>query len=290
MRSTWDPGSGCSSGRNGYNARVIEVSRAVDPRRGKSMKLRKIIVPAMVLVCTLAVAAVSGLAISKEFNQSYPLQPGGTFDLQNVNGTVEVQGWDKDIVEVHALKTAKLKESDLERVSIDVNANTGGVSIATRYPQNEGVEVAVEYTIHVPHGAKLEHLGTVNGTLRVAGVDDVEELRTVNGNIEVYGADSTIHARTTNGNVRLELSRVHGVSGTLAETTNGSVVLALPANSQADLEARCLNGNFLSELPVEMQSTLKPRELHGKLGRGGAPIKLHTINGGIRVVALRTTV
>jgi DUF4097 and DUF4098 domain-containing protein YvlB len=121
-------------------------------------------------------------------------------------------------------------------------------------------------------------------------VDDVEELRTVNGNIEVYGADSTVRARTTNGNVRLELSHVHGITGTLAETTNGSVVLALPADSQADLEARCLNGNFLSELPVAMQSTLKPRELHGKLGHGGAAIKLHTINGGIRVLALRTTV
>jgi len=254
------------------------------------MKLRKMIVPAMVLVWALAVAAVPGWAISKEFNQSYPLQPGGTFDLQNVNGTVEVQGWDKDVVEVHAVKTAKLRESDLERVSIDVNVNASGVSIATRYPQNEGVEVAVEYTIHVPHGAKLEHLGTVNGTLRIAGVDEVDDLRTVNGNIEVFGADSTVHARTTNGNVRLELSHVHGVGGTLAETTNGSVVLALPADSQADLEARCLNGNFLSELPVEMQSTLKPREMHGKLGRGGAPIKLHTINGGIRVVALRTTV
>ena len=254
------------------------------------MKLRKLIVPAMMLVCALAFAAAPGWAINKEFNQSYSLQPGGTFELQNVNGTVEVQGWDRDVVEVHAVKTAKLKESDLDRVSIDVHSDASGVSILTRYPQNEGVEVAVEYTIHVPYGAKVEHLGTVNGTLRVAGVDDVEELRTVNGNIEVYGADSTVRARTTNGNVRLELSHVRGVSGTIAETTNGSVVLALPANSQADLEARCLNGNFLSELPVEMQSTLKPRELHGRLGQGGAAIKLHTVNGGIRVVALRTTV
>jgi hypothetical protein len=107
------------------------------------MKLRKMIVPAMALVWALAVAAVPGFAISKEFNQSYPLQPGGAFDLQNVNGTVEVQGWDRDVVEVHAVKTAKLKESDLERVSIEVSANAGGVSVATRYPQNEGVEVAV---------------------------------------------------------------------------------------------------------------------------------------------------
>src|SRR5215470_19784887 len=107
------------------------------PRRGFVMKLRKLFVPAMVLSFALAIAAVPGFAISKEFNQSYALQPGGTFELQNVNGTVEVQGWDKDVVEVHAVKTAKLRESDLERVSIDVNANAGGVSVATRYPQNE---------------------------------------------------------------------------------------------------------------------------------------------------------
>src|SRR6516165_7461986 len=206
------------------------------------MKVPKLLVPAVVLAFALAIAAVPGFAISKEFNQTYTLQPGGTVEVQNVNGTVEVQGWDRDVVEVRAVKTAKTKESDVERVSIDVTAKPTGVAILTRYPQNEGVEVAVEYTIHVPHGAKVEHLGTVNGTLRVAGVSEVDELRTVNGNIEVYEADSDVHAHTTNGNVHLELSHVHGVSGTVAETTNGSVVLAVPANAQANLEARCLNG------------------------------------------------
>jgi len=254
------------------------------------MKLRKLLVPAVVLSFVLAIAAVPGFAISKEFNQSYTLQPGGTFELQNVNGTVEVQGWDKDLVEVRAVKTARLRESDLERVAIDVHANSNGVAVVTRYPQNEGVEVAVEYTINVPHGAKVEHLGTVNGTLRIAGVSEVNELRTVNGNIEVYEADSDVHAHTTNGNVHLELSHVHGVSGTVAETTNGSVILAVPAKAQADLEALCLNGNFQSELPLATEGSLKPREIHGKLGQGGSTIKLHTINGGIRVVALRTTV
>jgi len=39
-----------------------------------------------------------------------------------------------------------------------------------------------------------------------------------------------------------------------------------------------------------MEGSLRPREIHGKLGQGGSPIKLHTVNGGIRVVALRTTV
>jgi len=37
------------------------------------------------------------------------------------------------------VKTAKHKESDLELVSIDWTPSLG-VSVATRYPQNEGVE------------------------------------------------------------------------------------------------------------------------------------------------------
>ncbi|HXM94571.1 MAG TPA: hypothetical protein VOA64_10010 [Candidatus Dormibacteraeota bacterium] len=238
--------------------------------------------------------ATPSLAISKEFNQSYPLQPGGTFELQNVNGTVEVQGWDRDTIEVHAVKTSKKKESDLERVSIQVNAKPNAVSVITCYPQNEGVEVAVEYIVHVPHGAHVEHLGTVNGALRIAGVQAVEDLHTVNGNIEVYEGGSNVHARTTNGNVRLELAHVAGKENkndtATAETTNGSLLLAVPSNMHADLEARCLNGNFSSELPISLESTLRPREIHGKLGSGGMPIRLHTINGGIRVIVLRSTI
>jgi hypothetical protein len=245
---------------------------------------------ALCLLLLAAVWAVPSYAISKEFNQSYPLQPGGSFELQNVNGTVDVQGWDRNEIEVHAVKTAKQKESDLDRVSIEVDARPDAVSIATHYPQNEGVEVAVEYTVHVPRGARVQHIGTVNGTLRIAGVENVEDLHTVNGNIEVFEAGGSVHAHTTNGNVHLELAHALDKAGATAETTNGSLVLAVPSDMQAEVEAHCLNGNFYSELPITMESTQRPREMHGRLGRGGAPIHLRTVNGGIRVVILRSTV
>lgn len=254
------------------------------------MLRRAFCLTAFLVLVLSAVSAAPCFAITKEFNQSYPLQAGGSFELQNVNGTVEVQGWDRDTVQIHAVKTAKSRESDLDLVSIDVEARSSAVSVSTRYPQNEGVEVAVEYTVRVPHGARVEHIGTVNGTLRVSGIEAVEELRTVNGNIEVYDGGGSVHARTTNGNVHLELLHVQDKNGAVAETTNGSVLLAVPADTHADLEARCLNGNFFSELPVTFESTQRPRELHGKIGRGGVPLRLRTVNGGIRVVALRSTV
>jgi len=144
--------------------------------------------------------------------------------------------------------------------------------------------------VHVPHGAHVEHIGTVNGTLRITGLENVEDVHTVNGNIEMFEAGGSVHAHTTNGNVHLELAHLQDKTGAIAETTNGSLVLAVPSDLQAEVEARCLNGNFSSEIPITMESTQRPREVHGKLGRGGAPIHLRTVNGGIRVVILRSTV
>ncbi len=255
--------------------------------------LRKRLFVAGLFAFVLSFAVLpSFAAVSQQFDKTYPLQPGGTFELQNVNGPVEVHGWDRDVVEVRAVKTAKHHDSDLERVSIDVSANPKTISVSTRYPQDEGVEVAVEYLIHVPHTAHIEHLGTINGTLSIAGVAAVDELHTVNGNIEVYDGGGGVHAHTTNGNIHLELAhfREGDGNGSSAETTNGSLLVALPTDAEAEIETRCLNGNFLSEMPIAMESSLKPREMRGRLGKGGAPIKLRTINGGIRIVTLRTTV
>src|SRR2546423_12936309 len=210
--------------------------------------LRRAFCLTALLVAVLGLSAASCFAITKEFNQSYPLQPGGAFELQNVNGTVDVQGWDRDTIEIHAVKTAKNKESDLELVSIDVDARPSAVSVATRYPQNEGVEVMVEYHVHVPHCAHVEHLGTVNGTLRVSGVERVQDLRTVNGSIEVYDGGSSVHARTTNGNVHLELLHIEDKNGALAESTNGSGGMAGTARTATEHESPWLKGDISPEI------------------------------------------
>jgi hypothetical protein len=242
-----------------------------------------------VLSC-LGLVAPARSGVTREITRTYPLHADGSFELNNVNGTVRIEAWDKDEVEVRAVKSTPDREALLDMVAIDVDSKPDALSISTRYPQEEGVEVAVDYLIHVPRHAQLNHVNNVNGTLRVVSSESVGELHTVNGNIEVYEGSGNVRAHTTNGNVYLELKRANDSRGASAETTNGSVLLAVPADMPADLEARCMNGNFSSELPVVMRGAEQPRVLHGKLGHGGAPIHLSTVNGAIRVVALRSTV
>jgi len=253
--------------------------------------LRSVICRSALCLC-FSVAFLPSLSfgITQEFTKSYPLRSDGSFELTNVNGAVRIEAWDKDEVEVHAIKSTPEQESLLDLVAVDVEARPNNVSISTRYPQQEGVEVTVDYVIHVPRRAQISHVSNINGTLRVMSSQSIGELHTINGNIEVYSGSGNVHAHTTNGNVYLELKRPGDARGASAETTNGSVLLAIPADLPADVEARCLNGSFSSELPLIMKGAEQPRVVHGQLGRGGAPIRLGTVNGAIRVVVLRSTV
>jgi hypothetical protein len=229
-------------------------------------------------------------ASSQEITKIFAMSADGSFELNNVNGTVRIEGWDKNEVEVRAIKTTPDKQSLLDLVTIEMDAKPDGLSVSTRYPQQEGVEVAVDYVIHVPRHAQLNHVNNINGTLRVFSSESLGELHTVNGNIEVYESSGNLHAHTTNGNIYVELKHPGDMRGAFAETMNGSVMLAIPVDLPAELEARCMNGSFSSELPMIMKGAAQPRTVKGQLGHGGAPIHLGTVNGTIRVVALRSTV
>jgi len=244
----------------------------------------------LILFLGAAVLVPACFAITQEVTKTYPMRSDGSFELNNVNGSVRIEGWDKNEIEVRAIKTTPDEQSLLDLVDIDIEAKPSGVSVSTRYPQEEGVEVAVDYVIHVPRHVQLSHVNNINGTLRVFSSESLGDLHTVNGNIEVYGSSGNMHAHTTNGNIYAELKGTGDGRGASAETTNGSVLLAVPADLPADLEARCMNGNFSSDLPMVVKGAEQPRTVHGTLGHGGAPIHLGTVNGTIRVVALRSTV
>jgi hypothetical protein len=245
---------------------------------------------ALAVVVATAILAAPCFAFDDVFQQTFPLPPGGNFELQNVNGSVHVSGWDRNEVQIHAVKSARRDPRDLRRVQIEVQARPDSVAVATRYPHDDGVEVYVEYRVRVPRRVLLRHVGTVNGSVHVSGVEATGELRSVNGNVEVLDGSGRWNARTTNGNVHLELRQVDPSGPLAAETVNGSIVLALPPDTGAELDVRNVNGDFQSELPLTLQGSLTSREFHGRLGAGGSPIRMRTVNGAIRVVSLRPVV
>jgi DUF4097 and DUF4098 domain-containing protein YvlB len=247
--------------------------------------MRKWLGGALVAVSILCSGAAVRAA-EQTWEKTLPLVQGGTLNLVNVNGSVEVRGWDRDAVEIRAVKTARNAE-DLQRVQIEVKAIPGRVEILTHYPDEEGVDAAVEYHVRVPQHVALERVVTVNGSINVAGVEGNGELRTVNGNVEAYNCAGSLSARTTNGNIREELSRFDADAA--LETVNGTVLISLPRSTNAQVEAQSMNGDVRSDLTISMLSGYVPGKVSGKLGKGGPSLRLHSVNGAIQISALKPT-
>jgi DUF4097 and DUF4098 domain-containing protein YvlB len=221
----------------------------------------------------------------EEFKESFKLSSGGHFQLDNVNGSVQVEGWDRDEVEVRAVKTSQSDARALDEVKIEVKSTPDTLAVHTRYPATESDEVAVEYHIRVPNRTLLAGVTTVNGSLRVSGVNAGGDLKSVNGNVEVMDSSGRFSAKTTNGDVHMELRKLNDGAPMNLETVNGSVVLGLPSNASADLKVRNMNGALYSDFPVSStEATPGARAFHGRLGHGGGgPISVRTVNGGIRL-------
>src|SRR5712691_5574806 len=97
----------------------------------------------LVVVAAAVLLAAPGYAFDEVFQQTYPLPSGAVFQLQNVNGSVNISSWEREEVEVYAVKTTQSDPRDLDRVHIEVRSQGDAVAVETRYPQDDGVEVYV---------------------------------------------------------------------------------------------------------------------------------------------------
>ncbi len=236
----------------------------------------------------LFVCVAPARANDQTITKTLPFAQGGTLRIENVNGSVEIRGWDREEIEIRAVKSAP-RSADLDLVQIEIKPAADRVEIETRYPADQGVDVSVEYLIRVPRRVIIENAATVNGAVRVSGVEGSGELRTVNGDVEVSEAGGGFNARTTNGSIREELQS-YAAKPLALETMNGSILVALPLNAGAELDAQSMNGEIRTVRPVLLNGAFGRGSFRGKLGAGGAPLRIRTVNGAIQITVWSATV
>jgi DUF4097 and DUF4098 domain-containing protein YvlB len=85
--------------------------------------------------------------------------------------------------------------------------------------------------------------------------------------------------------VVLDGSRWQG-EGLNVETTNGGVHMELPANFNAELHTETRNGGLDIDFPITVSGRLSSqrRRIDTTLGSGGAPLRVTTVNGGVRII------
>lgn len=239
-----------------------------------------------VAVVVLALAAGSLPARAgdyrEEFHKSYPITADARISLKNINGGVTITAWDKNEVQVDAVKTAD-SQSKLAEAKIEVTAGSSAIDLRTHYPDRNNYNPAtVEYTLHVPRKARLDKIELVNGHIKIDGVEGAIRASSVNGAVEASRVGGEVSLNSVNGRVFAEMqSPKHSVN---LETVNGSVEMRLPSDAVAEITASTVHGGISNEfnIPVNRERWVGS-ELRARLGEGGPAVKLSAVNGGIQI-------
>lgn len=244
-----------------------------------------------VAIAAGAAGAAFAEAAEERFEQTYAFSTGQRLTLSNTNGDIFVEPWDRDEIEIRAIKRVKTRggsaDEALAELRIEVDVDSRGIEIDTVYPSWRrlfgwsNVSASVEYDIRMPRQADLE-VRTVNGEIEIAGMAGEIRLRSTNGGISVFDSAGSVNASTTNGGIRVELNEVSS-EGMEFGTTNGSIRVDLPSSVRASLRARTTNGTIDTDFPVSVRGTLRRNRLEGDINGGGPQLDLRTTNGSIRI-------
>ena len=227
----------------------------------------------------------------EDFAQTYPLKPGGTLFLENMNGSVEVLGWDQDTVDIKGTKYAATEDL-LKQLKIDMVADANSVRIRTIRPSDRG-NCGARYVIHAPKKIVLDRVESSNGSLRIENITGNVRLRTSNGGIRVWSVTGDLDATTSNAtvevgqfngaaNLRTSNGRIkaEGVRGSFEGTTsNGSVDVTLTDIDPAR-PVRLHSSN--SSITVTMEN-FKNNEIRAETSNGSINLRLPSeVNAQVR--------
>jgi DUF4097 and DUF4098 domain-containing protein YvlB len=223
--------------------------------------------------CDVREESLSGLG-------SLDVDPGG-------NGGIRVRGTSASTTRVrfrvvgHAGNDRDAREL-VESVRIETGAGRIRVS-GPRTHDNEWWNVEVE--IEAPRELPMT-LTTRNGGIALERVSGRTRFDTTNGGVSLVDVSGDVRGRTVNGgvNIALDGSRWQG-DGLDVETTNGGVRMELPAGYNAELHTETNNGGIDIDFPITVRGQLADlrRRIDTTIGSGGAPLRVRTVNGGVRI-------
>lgn len=203
------------------------------------------------------------------------------------NGGVSVKGWNRpDVLVRMKVEAGAENEGDARALVSQVRVSTSAGRVAAEGPQTSNNRYwSVSYEVFVPHQANIE-AATHNGGVHISDVQGTIRFNATNGGITLARIGGDVQGRTTNGGVTIKLAgaRWEG-QGLDVSTTNGGVKVELPANYSAQFETSTVNGGLSSDFGDRVQMN-KDHQFKTSLGSGGAPIRITTTNGGVKLARI----
>lgn len=188
------------------------------------------------------------------FDRQVAADPRGIVEVSNTSGKIEVSGWDRPQVSVHADVSSSENidvRNDHGRTTITVRRTGGGWGF--------GFDGSVDLRIKIPRASELDVTG-VSADIGSTDVLGTQRLKTVSGSIRADIAQADVEAKTVSGEVTL---RGNGRPAEMHITTiSGNIRLD---HGAGDLEATTTSGDLTAQLDPARS------------------VRLHTISGDMSV-------
>jgi DUF4097 and DUF4098 domain-containing protein YvlB len=259
------------------------MTNTIDTRRPKGLA------KALALVL---LAAPWSFAYAASVDEHRQASAQGAVEIENVAGSVDVQGWEKSEVAV----TGTIGK-DVERVDVQGDGNRTSVRVLLPNGSFHGRDGEAHLVIHVPANSSVSasmvssdlkvtgvhgslELRAVSGTISGEGGGDVRlndvsgdihftataakriEAKEISGQLTLSGGDSDIEASTVSGDVRLNLGTV---SHARLKSVSGSLSASLTAARDMQLDGESVSGNIELVFATEPAADYDVRALSGDI-------------------------
>ncbi len=204
-----------------------------------------------------------------------------TVDLDVSSGRIDIGELEVDEVELHS-SSGNITANRIAATSLRAEASSGEL----RFGTVEARESILETSSGSITADQIENdveADASSGDIRLGfgGSQGRVDAETSSGSIVVEGIDGAVEIDATSGNVRMSFARLTGDSS--IETSSGELTVALPEDSDFDLDISTSSGNIAVDFPVTMRGDMGSDDVEGSVGNGGPVLELDSSSGNIRV-------
>jgi len=235
----------------------------------------------------------AGFPEVQEFEKIVPLDAGGTLSLENIDGDIEIQGWDRNELQVFAEKIMPNLYDRKIRVfhwnysvpKIEFDKFEDFVKIKTRAASGEDKAKTVHYEVRVPHSINLKDITSVKGDIFISDLYGEAYIELEDGDIKVDNFSGSLTASVENGSIRASLYDLRNEDELTISTKQGDIVVYLQPEVNCRIEASSPNGDIFCEFDIE--NPMPTNKISTVIGEDGASISLTTLNGNIEIKKIK---
>ena len=210
-------------------------------------------------------------AMAETKQRSFDVSAGGRFVLDADWGTVEVETWDRDAVDVVVERTSELE-------SLEFDEEDGTITVRSRrkergFFRSLRADDAPVFQVTVPQRFDLD-LTTAGGKIGIADIEGEVVARTAGGNLTIGEVSGSVHGRTAGGSIRID----HATGAVDAKTSGGTIRIGRVGGP---VDARTTGGSIHID---HAQGRVAAHTTGGsiRLGDVGGALDAKTTGGSIR--------